>query len=336
IDSQSRPPSIRLRRSCACRADRLRERKILARPGQAACSKPPSRPRPRPPAESPTRVRPPQSSRTALRPPSPSSQRSSAAPAPWQAPVRPGPDRSASQRLISRRSPPRDRPLPALRRCMFRPALRVAIRAPLSTSPACVADSRFLATRHSSLATSPLKSPSLPRPCRPRRPVGARHLGELVFDLRPNFHRINPCRLTAGAGDVKLVPELLQLLEKHRGYLQTTLLVHLGRTVAPQLHVHRSVPPVCRNRTRKCGLGWPKCPLSPQLTLTSTLPYSLLPFAPISHFLPVFATSYPIFMVCQEKSVDNAAARRRLRLASTRTGGPSFPSSSCGVETPNA
>src|SRR5207244_9841624 len=131
-------------------------------------------------------------------------------------------------------------------------------------------------------------------------------------------------------------PDLLQLLEKPRGYLQPTLLVHLGRTVAPQLHVHRSVPPVCRNRTRKCGLGWPKCPLSPQLTLTSTLPYSLLPFAPISHFLPVFATSYPIFMFCQEISVDNAAARRRLRLASTRTGGPTFPSSSCGVETPNA
>src|SRR2546429_5372642 len=41
----------------------------------------------------------------------------------------------------------------------FRPALRVAIRAPLSTSPACVADSRFLATRHSSLASSPLNPP---------------------------------------------------------------------------------------------------------------------------------------------------------------------------------
>src|SRR5690242_15139186 len=91
IDSQFPRPSTRLRRSCACPADRLRERRILAPPGQAACSKLPSRPRPRPPAESPTLARPPQSGRTAPAPPSFSPQRSSAAPVPWRAPVRPGP-----------------------------------------------------------------------------------------------------------------------------------------------------------------------------------------------------------------------------------------------------
>src|SRR5205807_8615035 len=63
IDSQFPPPSTHPRRSCACPADRLRERKTPALPGQAACSKPPSRPRPLPPAESPTLVRPPLSGR---------------------------------------------------------------------------------------------------------------------------------------------------------------------------------------------------------------------------------------------------------------------------------
>src|SRR5216684_3849242 len=75
IDSQFLLPSIRPRHSCAYPTDRLRGKKIPAPPGQAACSKLPSRPRPRPPAESPTRVRPPQSSRTPPAPPSPSPQR---------------------------------------------------------------------------------------------------------------------------------------------------------------------------------------------------------------------------------------------------------------------
>src|SRR3984893_207680 len=50
-DSQSRLPLVR-RWQCpsACLARRLRETKIRARPDQAACSKLPSRPRPRPPA----------------------------------------------------------------------------------------------------------------------------------------------------------------------------------------------------------------------------------------------------------------------------------------------
>src|SRR6267142_754065 len=91
-DSQSRLPSVR-RWQCpsACPALRPREMKIPARPDQAACSKLPSRPRPRPPVESPTLARPPQSSRTATAPASPSLRSSSAAPAPVPTPVRPGP-----------------------------------------------------------------------------------------------------------------------------------------------------------------------------------------------------------------------------------------------------
>src|SRR6266849_6967440 len=90
-DSQFRLPSLRHLHPCACPTDLPRETKILARLDQAACSKLPSRPRPRPPRESPTRARPPQSSRTAPAPLSPSPQRSSAAPGPAPAPVRPGP-----------------------------------------------------------------------------------------------------------------------------------------------------------------------------------------------------------------------------------------------------
>src|SRR5215470_4979951 len=71
-DSQSHLPSarfLRLRRLLpfACSTDQPRGTKIRAPAGQAACSKPPSRPRPRPPSESPTRVRPPQSLRTEIR-----------------------------------------------------------------------------------------------------------------------------------------------------------------------------------------------------------------------------------------------------------------------------
>src|SRR5467141_1476074 len=91
-DSQFHLPSLRHPlRPCACPADRPRETKIPARLDQAACSKLPSRPRPRPPRESPTRARPPQSSRTAPALASPSPQRSSAVPGPAPAPVRPGP-----------------------------------------------------------------------------------------------------------------------------------------------------------------------------------------------------------------------------------------------------
>src|SRR6266576_257211 len=92
IASQFRLPSVR-RRQCpsAYPAERPRETKISARLDQAACSKPPSRPRPRPPRESPTLARPPQSSRTERAPASLSPQRSSAAPAPTPALVRPGP-----------------------------------------------------------------------------------------------------------------------------------------------------------------------------------------------------------------------------------------------------
>src|ERR1700674_4360430 len=91
-DSQSRLPLAR-RWQCpsAYPAQQPRETKIPARSDQAACSKLPSRPRPRPPAESPTLARPPQSSRTATAPASPSRRNSSVAPARVPTPVRPGP-----------------------------------------------------------------------------------------------------------------------------------------------------------------------------------------------------------------------------------------------------
>src|SRR5215470_12792768 len=125
----------------------------------------------------------------------------------------------------------------------------------------------------------------------PLRPVRARHFPQPVFNLRPNLHRINPGCLPGGAGDVKLVSVLLQLLQKHGGYLQTTLLVHLRWTVSPQLHTPRSArrPPFGWDRTRKCGLEWPKCPLSPQLTMS----YDGLLLCPTAHYLtPLSPTIY--------------------------------------------
>src|SRR6266480_209034 len=91
-DSQFRLPLVR-RWQCpsACPAEQLRETKIPARLDQVACWKLPSRPRPRPPAESPSLARPPQSSRTATAPASPSRRNASVAAAPVRTPVRPGP-----------------------------------------------------------------------------------------------------------------------------------------------------------------------------------------------------------------------------------------------------
>src|SRR4029077_18694124 len=142
-DSQFRLPSNRPRHSCAYPTDPPRETKIPARPDQAACSKLPSRPRPRPPRESPTRARPPQSSRTAPASASPSPQRSSAAPSPAPAPVRPGPRSVADQRSTSPLWPPSGRRLPALRLRKVRLALGPTIPAPHPTSPAYVAHSTF-------------------------------------------------------------------------------------------------------------------------------------------------------------------------------------------------
>src|ERR1700744_3950260 len=86
-DSQSRPPSTHRQYPCAYQERPLRETKSPALLDQAACSKLPSRPSPRPPAESPTLVRPPQSSRRATAPPSLSLRSSSAVPVPAPAPV---------------------------------------------------------------------------------------------------------------------------------------------------------------------------------------------------------------------------------------------------------
>src|SRR5882762_9597345 len=146
-DSQFRLPSLRLLRPCACPADPPRETRNPARLDQAACSKLPSRPRPRPPRESPTRARPPQSSRTAPLPASPSPQRSSAAPAPVPAPVRPGPGWLTDQRSASARWPPSARRLPAWRLRRILLALCPTIPAPHPTSPACVA-ARFVPAAH--------------------------------------------------------------------------------------------------------------------------------------------------------------------------------------------
>src|SRR5580698_786753 len=81
-DSQFRLPLTRRQYSYAYQGRPPRGTKSPVLLDKAACSKLPSRPRPRPPSESPTLVRPPQSSRTATAPPSLSPRNSSAAPAP--------------------------------------------------------------------------------------------------------------------------------------------------------------------------------------------------------------------------------------------------------------
>ena len=73
---------------------------------------------------------------------------------------------------------------------------------------------------------------------------------------------------------------------------------------------------------------WTAMAKMPTFTTTyadpSTLPYSLLPVAPASHFLPVLATSYPDFIACQEKSCGNWATTGCGLRASTHSGSVGF------------
>src|SRR6266478_1391768 len=236
----------------------------------------------------------------------------------------------------ARRWPPNARLLPALRLRRFRPALFAAIRAPLPTGPACVAQLFSPATRRSALVTSRLnpqiaqnlvvfvrvrfalhlvQSPSvvdhlqvIQRPqhrhvalCLRRFPqhrgqqdpplpihlhrlpeiagpqqklaldrVCARQLRQLVFNLAPYLHGVDAYGFTCWAGDVELVAKFLQSVEKHGGYLQTTLLVHLRWTVSPQFHVSHFV-------------GESVCPIPPQ---PSRPPYSTLLKSTFNHFCP--------------------------------------------------
>src|SRR5216684_7663042 len=147
-------------------------------------------------------------------------------------------------------------------------------------------------------------------------------LCQLVFNLRPNLHRINACCLACRAGDVKLVPILLQGLQKHGRYLQPALLVHLRRTIPPQLHAPRLTRPrFDRDQTqKKSGLVRPKCPLSPQslLLVLSVLPCCALPrysvlLSPTSYhfcphdrlYLPLVKRKHAFFQDFSKKVVRN-------------------------------
>src|SRR6266702_4681727 len=128
-------------------------------------------------------------------------------------------------------------------------------------------------------------------------------LCQLVFNLRPNLHRINPRRLACRAGDVKLVPILPQGLQKHGRYLQPALLVHLRRTIPPQLHAPRLTRPRFDwDQARKSGLEGPKCPLSPQslLLVLSVLPCCALPPATLFYCYPLLTTfAHMIDCICR-------------------------------------
>src|SRR6266478_3912433 len=146
-------------------------------------------------------------------------------------------------------------------------------------------------------------------------------LCQLVFNLRPNLHRINPRRLACRAGDVKLVPILPQGLQKHGWYLQPTLLIHLRRTIPPQLHAPRLTRPRFDwDQARKSGLEGPKCPLSPQslLFVLSVLPCCALPrysvlLSPTSYhfcphdklYLPLVKRKHAFFQDFSKKVVRN-------------------------------
>src|SRR5271170_7382913 len=68
------------------------------------------------------------------------------------------------------------------------------------------------------------------------RQIGTGDLLELVFDLRPNLHGIDPRRFARRTGDIKLVAILRQRFEKQRRHLQAALLVDFRWTVSPELH----------------------------------------------------------------------------------------------------
>src|SRR5215471_1847173 len=68
---------------------------------------------------------------------------------------------------------------------------------------------------------------------------GVRRSCELVFDLAPNLQGVNPRGIPGRTCNVETGAVLVELLEKHGGYLETTLLVHLRWTISPQFHEPR-------------------------------------------------------------------------------------------------
>src|SRR5260370_17185984 len=97
----------------------------------------------------------------------------------------------------------------------------------------------------------------------------AGQLCQLVFDFRPNLHGIDSCRFARRTCDIKLVAVLLELVQKHRGYFETPLLVDFRRTVSPQLHSSYSM----------ADFGRPNCPRSRLPSRTSPYPLNTLYFA---------------------------------------------------------
>src|SRR5215469_4003161 len=92
--------------------------------------------------------------------------------------------------------------------------------------------------------------------------VLAGHLRQLLFNSHPNLQGINQRRFARNARDVELIPVLSESVEKHRGYLETTLLVHRRPTVSPKTHLHlaagSSAPPVTGNQRKSLPICCPR------------------------------------------------------------------------------
>jgi len=128
------------------------------------------------------------------------------------------------------------------------------------------------------------------------RPVRARHLRQFVFQSPTNLHRIDPGCLTGRAGDIELAFRTLSIRQKHGGYLQPTLLVHLRRTLPAASCRPPPRPRFLRGQTRKCGLHGQKCHFHHRSGNLSTLPYSALqclqcPTVPYSALQPLQPTT---------------------------------------------
>src|SRR5215471_11925475 len=187
---------------------------------------------------------------------------------------------------------------------------------------------------HLPVVTGPLQKLAL-------RLILAGHLRQLLFNPHPNLQGINQRRFARNARDVELIPILPQPVEKHGGYLETTLFVDRRPTVSPKAHLHLIAGCSASPMTETQGMYLPICcprssnrpkrsyffvflrPLPYAVPIASTLPYFGPPPTTFYHFSPHLKLI--AFLVKQNRQIPEIFFTKVLPRSSTFSTPPVVP-----------
>src|SRR5262245_8916695 len=117
--------------------------------------------------------------------------------------------------------------------------------------------------------------------------VLAGQLRQLLFNPHPNLQGINQRRFAGNARDVELISVLSEPVEKHGGYLETTLLVYRRPTVSPKTHLHLTAGSSALPESETQGVYLPICCLRSSNRPTKTRNFRVLTTAARAAQLPL-------------------------------------------------